>query len=153
MQFLAIYGTKAEAIFPLWTLRPSWFSWPSLRRGGGGGGEKEGKKDKVEEKKGSGRKVGTGVAGNSPGTSVPQSLAGRGRRGHRVISRDDASDGGTCEFSTSRAPISQHPQHPLGLGSNHRGGCSWRKAFSVLTHFGLFGKVFQPLVFFEKTAQ
>lgn len=52
MQFLAIYGTKAEAIFPLWTLRPSWFSWPSLRRGGGGGEKKREKRIKWRRKKG-----------------------------------------------------------------------------------------------------
>lgn len=46
----------------------------------------------------------------STGTPVPQGQAGRGHRWHGVISLDDASDGGTCEFSTSSASVSQHPR-------------------------------------------
>lgn len=71
-----------------------------------GGGE--GKKDKVEEKKGSGRKVGIGVAGNK----AQELLSHRARLGGDIGGTEsslDASDGGTCEFSTSRASVSQHP--------------------------------------------
>lgn len=112
------------------------------------------RKEKLEEKKGSGRKGGTEIIGiKAQRCHIPQSQAGRGHRWHLhtvtpVISLEDASDNKICEFPTQRHCAPSILMDFAARAKSQRRAFMEKSLFRALTHFGFFGKAFFRLVCF-----